>query len=113
MTGELLFVYGTLRSDSGHAMHDVLARGADLVGCGEVVGTLVDLAEYPGLVLGRGGTARGEVWALHDDALLDRLDAYEGIGPDAEVAEAYERTRVLVRLDDGRALEAWAYAWRG
>ncbi|HET6581783.1 MAG TPA: gamma-glutamylcyclotransferase family protein, partial [Nannocystaceae bacterium] len=73
MTGELLFVYGTLRSDSGHAMHDVLARGAVLVGRGEVDGTAVDLGEYPGLVLG-GGTAHGELWALHDDALFARLD---------------------------------------
>lgn len=111
MTGALLFVYGTLRSDSGHAMHDVLARGADLVGGGEVAGTIVDLGAYPGLVLGS-GSARGEVWALRDDALFARLDAYEGIGPDAEVAESYERVRVPVRLDDGRALEAWTYAWR-
>jgi gamma-glutamylcyclotransferase (GGCT)/AIG2-like uncharacterized protein YtfP len=113
VTTTLLFVYGTLRSDSGHSMHDVLARGAVLVGRGDVDGTLIDLGEYPGLVLGRGGRARGEVWALHDDALLARLDAYEGIGPDAEVAEAFERTRVLVRLDDGSSLSAWAYAWIG
>jgi gamma-glutamylcyclotransferase (GGCT)/AIG2-like uncharacterized protein YtfP len=112
VSGALLFVYGTLRSDSGHEMHDVLARGARLVGSGEVDGTLVDLGAYPGLVLGS-GTARGEAWALHDDALFARLDAYEGIGPDAEVSEAFERVRVQVRLGDGRVVEAWTYAWRG
>lgn len=111
MTGARLFVYGTLRSDSGHPMHDVLAAAADMIGCGEVVGTLVDLGAYPGLVLGTGST-RGEVWQLRDDTLLGRLDAYEGIGPDAEVVESFERVRVPVRLDDGRTLETWTYAWR-
>ena len=108
-----LFVYGTLRSDSGHPMHDVLAAGAVLVGRGVVEGDVVDLGEYPGLVLERAGTTAGEVWELHDETLLDRLDAYEGIGPDAEVQEAYERVRIDVRLADGRTLDAWTYAWRG
>jgi gamma-glutamylcyclotransferase (GGCT)/AIG2-like uncharacterized protein YtfP len=107
-----LFVYGTLRSDSGHAMHDVLAAGATLVGRGVVAGELVDLGEYPGLVLERAGEVAGEVWELREPALLARLDAYEGIGPDAEVAEAYERTHVRVRLDDGDTIDAWVYAWR-
>jgi gamma-glutamylcyclotransferase (GGCT)/AIG2-like uncharacterized protein YtfP len=108
-----LFVYGTLRAGSGHAMHDVLARGASLVGRGVVDGTVVDLGEYPGLVLDRAGTTAGELWELHDAALLARLDAYEGIGPAAEVQESYERVRVDVRLADGRTLDAWTYAWRG
>jgi gamma-glutamylcyclotransferase (GGCT)/AIG2-like uncharacterized protein YtfP len=110
---ELLFVYGTLRSDSGHPMHDVLARGAVLVGRGTVGGTLVDLGEYPGLVLDGHGIAAGEVWRLLDSSLWLTLDAYEGIGPDAEVTESYERVRVRVRLDDGTDVEAWTYAWRG
>lgn len=108
-----LFVYGTLTTDSGHAMHDVLAKGGVLVGRGVVEGTLVDLGEYPGLVLEGAGTAAGELWELHDAALLGRLDAYEGIGPDAEVPESYERVRVDVTLADGRTISAWTYAWRG
>jgi gamma-glutamylcyclotransferase (GGCT)/AIG2-like uncharacterized protein YtfP len=108
-----LFVYGTLRSDSGHAMHEVLARGATLVGRGVVDGSVVDLGEYPGLVLERPGTTAGELWELHDASLMARLDAYEGIGPDAEVQESYERVRVDVTLADGRTRSAWTYAWRG
>ncbi len=113
MTDAFLFVYGTLRSDSGHAMHDVLAAGAELVGRGRVAGALVDLGEYPGLVLAREGSVRGEVWRVRDASLWATLDAYEGIGPDAEVAESYERVRVDVRLDDGPTAAAWTYAWRG
>ena len=108
-----LFVYGTLKTDSGHAMHEVLARGAVLVGRGVVEGMLVDLGEYPGLVLERVGATAGEIWELRDPELLARLDAYEGIGPDAEEPESYERVRVPVTLADGRTLEAWTYAWRG
>jgi gamma-glutamylcyclotransferase (GGCT)/AIG2-like uncharacterized protein YtfP len=108
----LLFVYGTLRSDSGHPMHEVLARGAVLVGRGTVGGALVDLGEYPGLVLDRDGSTPGEVWRVRDATLWATLDAYEGIGPDAEVTESYERVRVHVRLDDGTDVEAWTYAWR-
>ena len=113
MTADLLFVYGTLRSDSGHPMHDALARGAVLVGRGSVCGTLVDLGDYPGLVLEQAGTTHGEVWRVVDPTLWATLDAYDGIGPDAEVSESYERVRVDVRLDDGTAIAAWTYAWRG
>lgn len=110
---ELLFVYGTLRSDSGHPMHEVLARGAVLVGRGRVEGAIVDLGEYPGLVLERAGTVDGELWRVRDASLWATLDAYEGIGPDAEVPESYERVRVAVALDDGTRVTAWTYAWSG
>lgn len=113
MIGDRLFVYGTLTRRSGHPMHGVLARGASFLGDGVVHGAVVDLGEYPGLVLDRDGETRGELWMIEADGLLELLDAYEGIGPHAEVAEKYERLRTTVRLDDGRKLDAWIYAWRG
>jgi gamma-glutamylcyclotransferase (GGCT)/AIG2-like uncharacterized protein YtfP len=102
---EHLFVYGTLRAGA-HAMHDVLADSAELVGGARARGLLFDLGWYPGLVeTPEDRWVLGEVWRLRQPDVLQRLDAYEG--------EEYERCRRAVRLDGGRSIEAWVYVYRG
>src|SRR5688572_11628902 len=79
-----LFVYGSLRADSGHAMHRVLAAGATFVGKGSVAGELYHLGWHPGAVLAQsdGHRVRGELYRLHDGGqMLAVLDDYEGCGP--------------------------------
>jgi len=73
---ELLFVYGTLLSQGGHAS---LLGGCELLGSGVVEGLLYDLGDYPALVLGPGAAVHGEFWCCPPET-LDRLDAYEGVG---------------------------------
>ena len=98
-----LFVYGTLKA--GEPAHPMVAaaivRSTPACLSGAV---LHDLGAYPAAVVGA-GDVYGEVhWlaAAAFDAVIDRLDAYEG--------EEYRRVRHLVWPDDGgMAIHAWVY----
>ena len=110
-----LFVYGTLRSASGHPMRHLLARRADLVGPASVPARLLDLGAYPGAVADvDGARVVGELWRLHDaDAALPELDAYEGCGPRDDPPHDFRRARVDARLDDGPVVSSWIYWYDG
>ena len=101
MNKHLVFVYGTLRRGGVRAMPEVFP-GAKFVGRASVRGSLYDLGDYPGLLLGgSGSTVAGEVYEV-DDAILNRMD-------DIEAADDYRRRRVEVSLDTG-ASACWVYA---
>ena len=107
-----LFVYGTLRSDVGHAMHSVLTADAALVGRATVAGELYWLREFAALVARDGATTTvtGEVYEIRADAverLLTTLDQYEGISDPAH--DEYRRDIVTATVSGGRTLRAWAY----
>ncbi len=108
-----LFVYGTLRREARHPMHAVLTAGADFVDDAVYQGTLYLVRHYPGVVPSSdpADAVRGEVYLLRDADLLERLDAYEGIGPDALEPHEYVRTLQTVRLASGEAVEAWVYLY--
>jgi gamma-glutamylcyclotransferase (GGCT)/AIG2-like uncharacterized protein YtfP len=107
-----LFVYGSLRSDAGHAMHGVLAAAGERVDAGWVRGRLYAVAWYPGLVLDDGaGEVHGEVWRLRDASVLARLDSYEGCGPDDAPPHEFRRERTQVRLHGGATVSAWVYGY--
>jgi len=99
-----LFAYGTLRK--GHAETHRLLGEARFVAPGSISGTLYDLGTYPGVCRTRGQDRRvkGEVYELVGsgvDRRLAAIDRYEG--------PEFRRARVVVRLDDGRRPQAWAY----
>jgi gamma-glutamylcyclotransferase (GGCT)/AIG2-like uncharacterized protein YtfP len=105
-------------------MHATLAAEADFVGVARVPGLLYDFGWHPAGVEGDGAeeaTIVGEVFRMRDpDALLARLDEYEGYAPD-DPDPTFDRVRVRARLDDagaiGRAGEpeplVWIYWYRG
>jgi gamma-glutamylcyclotransferase (GGCT)/AIG2-like uncharacterized protein YtfP len=93
-----LFVYGTLRADSGHPMARRLRAGARYVGKGSAAGSLYDFGDHPGAVFARDSRYRvkGDVFRLGSNPrVLTHLDTYEG---------------VKVKLDTGDMVQAWAYA---
>jgi gamma-glutamylcyclotransferase (GGCT)/AIG2-like uncharacterized protein YtfP len=113
-TGNLLFVYGTLRKDPKNEMYHTLARFSIYVGEGQIRGELYDLGTYPGVFLQEGSTGDvlGEVYELnaqHAGRTWQVLDSYEGCGPDCPEPHEYRRQRVPVLLNDGNKVEAWAY----
>ena len=112
---ERLFVYGTLRKDSPNSMHRVLARDARFVARARTRGRLYDLGAYPGMVASAtGGWVRGDVYELGDPAaVLARLDAYEGCGPDDAEPHEYQRVRCEVLMDSGERDTVWTYVYRG
>jgi gamma-glutamylcyclotransferase (GGCT)/AIG2-like uncharacterized protein YtfP len=104
-----LFVYGTLRAESGHPMARRLRARARLVGKGSVPGRLYDIGWYPAGVFDANEKRRihGDVFALPPGGkLLAEMDAYEGTDPE------YARLPLDITLDDGRIVRAWTYIVR-
>ena len=129
---DYLFVYGTLRSDMGHPMHEVLERYAQFVGVGTILGKLFNLGHYPGLVLAKSKDTEpsldteprvwGEVYALNAETtplLFEMLDDYESYDPEQIRQSEYCRETVPVQLaDNPNAIEpkqhsvvAWTYVY--
>ena len=105
-----LFVYGSLRSDAQRWTTRAagpfarLATAATSECPASIVGRLHAISWYPALVLTRGGArVRGEVWRIHDPAILTILDAFEG-------AE-YVREQRIVRREDGAGVTAFLYRY--
>ena len=76
---DLLFVYGTLRSefDNRHAV--LLRANADLLGPAVIPGSIFRIAHYPGYRQEPPGEVHGELYRLHDAGEMFRiLDEYEG-----------------------------------
>jgi gamma-glutamylcyclotransferase (GGCT)/AIG2-like uncharacterized protein YtfP len=103
-------------------MHATLAADADFVGVARVAGLLYDFGWHPAGVEGDGAedaTIVGEVYRMRDpDALLARLDEYEGYTPD-DPTPTFDRVRVRARLEDAGAGVGepeplvWIYWYRG
>lgn len=101
-----IFVYGTLRSGSGHPMARRLTSQARLVGKGSVPGQLYDMGWYPAAVFDGSEKRRivGDVFALSPGSrLLAELDEYEAGDPN------YARAPLEVSLANGGTITAWAY----
>jgi gamma-glutamylcyclotransferase (GGCT)/AIG2-like uncharacterized protein YtfP len=94
-------------------MGALLAREARFLGEALAPGRLYDLGEFPGMKdpASPGEEVRGEVYEL-EEALLLRLDEYEGCGPDDPQPSAFARCRRRARLADGRTAEVWVYLYR-
>jgi gamma-glutamylcyclotransferase (GGCT)/AIG2-like uncharacterized protein YtfP len=110
LSSQRLFVYGTLRSGSGHPMAAYLAARARCLGAAHCAGRAIELGDYPGLLEEAGASTAGELWELAEPSAetLRWLDDYEGCAEGL-----FERARREVRDAAGRALEAWVYLYRG
>ena len=101
----LLFVYGTLRP--GYGANALLAE-AKPEGTAETAANAFNLVAvddpeesfpYPGMLQGGGGRVKGALYRV-DEAMLAKLDEYEGPN--------YDRKVIKVK-QDGRIFEAQAY----
>ena len=109
-----LFVYGTLRRDTGSEWARYLASVSAFVGAGRTRGALYRLDGYPGMVAGTRDDAWvfGEVCRMNEpSSLLPVLDAYEKCGVADPQAHEYERQVVDVVLDNGETIPAWVYIY--
>ena len=113
---EHLFVYGTLRSDAGGAMHTRLMHGVRRVGPASIRGRLYDAGRYPAAVASDDAADRitGELYAIDAaaaDPLLATLDAYEGIDEAHPALSLFRRTIVAAEREDGMRVPAWVYVY--
>jgi GrpB-like predicted nucleotidyltransferase (UPF0157 family)/gamma-glutamylcyclotransferase (GGCT)/AIG2-like uncharacterized protein YtfP len=96
---QYLFVYGMLRTGGGHSMADH-APGSRFIAAVEINGSLYDMGDYPGLVLGGAGKVIGEIYAV-DDETLEQLD-------DFEATASYSRIAIEVFVE-GELYNCWVY----
>lgn len=104
MENSYLFVYGTLRPQSGHDMSLWLAQNAHYIGEARLKGTLYQVSYYPGLTSGEDWVV-GDVYACAPDVwpMLDEFEGVSGQHPE------YERCLTPVLLASGQWLSAWVY----
>ena len=96
-----VFVYGTLMRN--HRNHGYL-ENSTYVGEGSIEGyEIYDLGRYPGIIKGS-GTVYGEVYQVTEET-EKKLDYLE------EEGDLYLKKPEVVRLDDGRSLEAMVYVY--
>ncbi|MBJ3761319.1 gamma-glutamylcyclotransferase [Maribius pontilimi] len=106
--GDLVFVYGTLRS--GFINNDAtlaFRHGAELICEGWLPGLLYSTGWYPALKEEGPGRVKGEVWKLTTPGTMHVLDDYEGID---EVPPEYERVQRDVQTSRG-PIQAWVYIY--
>jgi gamma-glutamylcyclotransferase (GGCT)/AIG2-like uncharacterized protein YtfP len=97
---DLLFVYGTLRSEFTNRYAVFLRAHGERVRVAEVIGAIYRIAHYPGFKPKSKGIVRGELYRLRNPAAtLEVLDRYEG----------EEFRRVTINLPEA----AWIYEFIG
>ncbi|ESS70291.1 hypothetical protein MGMO_124c00220 [Methyloglobulus morosus KoM1] len=110
----LLFVYGTLRRNTGKKMPGLLAGYSDFIGYATFQGKLYEIDDYPGATPSGcpSDLVHGEVYHLREpDFLLPRLDEYEECGLGHPEPAEYSRELREVRLICGKAVAAWIYLY--
>lgn len=101
MNTHLVFVYGTLRRGSAHAM-SIRFPGSRFVADAKVSGSLFDLGAYPGLLLDDSNSlVIGEVYEVGDET-LSKLDDFES-------SSHYWRKQVKISLGT-HIRKCWIYA---
>jgi gamma-glutamylcyclotransferase (GGCT)/AIG2-like uncharacterized protein YtfP len=107
---KLLFVYGSLRTESPHPLAVKLRSQGRLLGKGSAPGILYDLGRYPAALFGaeHKGRVIGEIFELpRDGRLLRELDYFEGT---EEPASPLSRIEIEMLSEDGSWLRLETYS---
>ena len=122
----LLFIYGTLHPDRAPREIAAVARRLKPLGPATIRGRLLDLGEYPGLLLEDSKAAAdpnprehgasfhdvpGELFEVPDQATLAALDRYEDFRVDDPATSLFLRVEAQVTLHDGRTEMCWVYIY--
>lgn len=116
---EYLFVYGSLKSESGNTlsvidknMHSLLAKHSRFMGKATCRGKLYLINNYPGVVLSnaKSNIVYGEVYKILDSSILSRLDKYEECSPDFPEPTKYKREKCNVYIG-GKVITSWIFIY--
>jgi gamma-glutamylcyclotransferase (GGCT)/AIG2-like uncharacterized protein YtfP len=113
---DLLFIYGTLHPAIAPAEIASTARLLQPIGPATIRGTLLDLGDYPGVILDPASPTQipGHLFALPADGAAQtwaRLDRYEDFRPADPSASLFLRQQTLATLPDGSEALCWVYTW--
>ena len=116
MSAELprfVFVYGTLLPGLAPAVIADVVATLRVVGPGTVPGRLYHLVAYPGCILDEGCDTliHGQVLEIPDQAVLERLDWYEGYAAHDDAGSLFLRTVCDVTLASGGQVRSWLYVY--
>jgi predicted GNAT family N-acyltransferase/gamma-glutamylcyclotransferase (GGCT)/AIG2-like uncharacterized protein YtfP len=103
-----LFVYGSLRREANHPVHQDLLEEWRFLGTGTFRGRLYNLGRFPGAIPSSEISDRviGEIYRIEEDRkTFQLLDEYEG--------SYFRRTRRPVVMDSGERISAWIYLYVG
>lgn len=107
---DLVFFYGTLMTPFNRTGRLRVDQHLLYLGRGTIAGALFDLGIYPAAVPASDACVWGEVYRMtHPTIVLQALDEFEGCRADDPESSLYTRELTRVTLEDGRAVEAWAY----
>ncbi len=107
-----LFVYGTLL-DADNEFAVFMRKHCSFLKKGKFKGRLYDLGEYPGAVLDfkADGCVYGSIYFMDNAPLvLEKLDDYEGYGPDHEQPNLFIRRLVEIETN-ARPIDCWVYLY--
>lgn len=108
-----LFVYGTLLGEIDNPYAHFLRRHGQYGGKGYFFGRLYDIGHYPGALYDPACNEKvfGDIILLKNkEEVLNRLDAYEGVGEDYPQPNEYIR-KVLVVFREKQPLHCWTYLY--
>jgi gamma-glutamylcyclotransferase (GGCT)/AIG2-like uncharacterized protein YtfP len=109
-TNPYLFVYGTLldkQNEFGAYLNAMCCFYAD----GKFKGLLYDIGEYPGAVSDAINYVYGKIFMVNKpDEVLERLDDYEGFGPDQQQPNLFTR-KLITAETDKEPVECWVYLY--
>lgn len=108
-----VFVYGTLLPGLAPPVIADVVNTLRVVGPGTVPGRLYHLGAYPGCVLDGmcDGVIHGQLLAIPDPAVLERLDWYEGYAAHDDAGSLFLRTVCDVTLEQGGQVRSWIYVY--
>lgn len=107
---QLAFFYGTLMTPFNRPGRLRVQEHLVYTGRGSIAAALFDLGIYPAAVPAAEGRVWGEVYEMtHPAIVLQALDELEGYRVDEPESSLYTRVLTPVTLEDGRAVQAWAY----
>ncbi len=114
-----LFIYGTLHPDRAPREIAPVARRLKPLSVAIIRGRLLDLGEYPGLILHDPldssapdpPTVPGELFEVPDLATLAALDRYEDFRADDPATSLFLRVEAQVTLHDGQTVMCWVYVY--
>jgi gamma-glutamylcyclotransferase (GGCT)/AIG2-like uncharacterized protein YtfP len=108
-----VFVYGTLLPGLAPPVIADVVGTLRVVGPGTLPGRLYHLGAYPGCIVDDGCDTLifGQVLELPDQAVLERLDWYEGYAAHDDAGSLFVRTVCDVTLADGGQVRSWVYVY--
>lgn len=107
-----LFVYGSLRPDSGAPAAAELQRRATRLGSGLLPARLYRLSWYPGVQLDSSlrEWVTGDIFRISHPATWAWLDEYEGYLPEQPAQSLFRRVSTAVRTDAGwRTVQVYVF----